>query len=258
MSKLIWPVIALLSLAACDDNSNVRISSSDTENSSALRVIDALQCPSDQGVLTRRGTASDGGQTCTYAGPRGAEVKLHLVALGDNTVDEVLHRFQNEISPNSPQTPHTASVERSSNGNERAQVRLPGLSVDSDGDRATVKLPGMKIEADGDRANIRIGGLVIRSDDKNSNVIASDENADAVITADKDGATIRTSSTKSIRATLMNVMSTPSPDGWRVVGYEARGPSGGPIVIATYRSRDRDSQDIIDAAKALVTVNVGD
>ena len=258
MSKLIWPIIALLSLTACDTNSNVRISSSDAENSSVLRVIDALQCPADQGVLTRRGTASDGGQTCTYAGPRGSEVKLHLVALGNENPEDVLRRFQSDLVAETPSNQSLVSVDRPSSGTERAHVRLPGLSVESDGDRATVKLPGMKIEADGDRANIRIGGLVIRSDDKSSQITSSDNHTEAEITATEDGAVIRTTTNKSIRAALMNVLSTPDAEGWRVVGYEARGPSGGPIVIATYRSRDRDSQSIIDAAKALVALNVGE
>ena len=44
----------------------------------------------------------------------------------------------------------------------------------------------------------------------------------------------------------------------RTVGYEARGPVGGPIVVATVRSKDRDPDRLFDAAKALVTLNVGD
>ena len=101
MTKVIWPIVALLALSACDNNSNVRIVSNDTDHSSVLKVIDALQCPTDQGVLTRRGSATDGGQTCTYAGPRGAEVKLHLVNLGNESAASVLRRFQNELpTPN--------------------------------------------------------------------------------------------------------------------------------------------------------------
>jgi hypothetical protein len=50
----------------------------------------------------------------------------------------------------------------------------------------------------------------------------------------------------------------PSASGWRTVGYEARGPVGGPIVVATVRSKDRAPDRLFDAAKALVTLNVGD
>lgn len=259
MSKLIWPIFALLTLSACDNNSNVRIVTNDTESGSVLKVIDALQCPNDQGVLTRRGSASDGGQTCTYVGPRGAEVKLHLVNLGEENVADVLRRFQNEMpTPKAVGVGVQVHTETSTETHEVASVRMPGVSVDAQGDKASVQLPGMKIEADGDKANIRIGGLVIRADDKGSEIVANDSNGSAVFTANDNGATIQTNSSKAIRATIMNVSANPGPDGWRVVGYEARGPQGGPIIVATFRSRDRDSDAIIEAAKALVTLNVGD
>lgn len=257
MSKLIWPIFALLTLSACDNNSNVRIVSNDTETGSVLKVIDALQCPTDQGVLTRRGSATDGGQTCTYAGPRGAEVKLHLVQIGNSNVNDVLRRYQEDLALPTKAANVDVSVETDEHV-ETTQVRMPGLSVDTKGDKASVHLPGMKIEADGDKANIRIGGLVIRADDSGSEIVAEDGDNKAVITADAGGAVVQASSSKSIRATMMNVSANPAPDGWRVVGYEARGPNGGPIIIATFRSRDRSSDDIIDAAKALVTLNVGD
>lgn len=258
MFKVIWPIFALLSLSACDNNSNVRITSNNTDSGSVLKVVEALQCPTDQGVLTRRGTASDGGQTCTYVGPRGAEIKLHLVNLDDQTPSNILKRYQEQLAPASPKAPVDISVDTDIETGERAQVRMPGLKVDSQGDRATVQLPGMKIEADGDRANIRIGGLVIRADDKGSEITASDGDSTAVITANSDGALVQASGSKAIRATMMNVVSNPGPDGWRIVGYEARGPNSGPLVIATFRSRDRDGDEIIDAVKALVTLNVGD
>lgn len=262
MSKMIWPIVALLALSACDSNSNVRITTtSSSDSGSVLKVIDALQCPTDQGVLTRRGTASDGGQTCTYAGPRGSEVKLHLVNLDSQGADAALKRFQDELGIGA----HTAAVSVSSSEaasdateGERATVRLPGLSVDAEGDRATVALPGMKIEADGDRANIRIGGLTIRADDSGSQITTTDGDRQAVIKASDAGAEIRTDSKNSVRANMMNVVANPGPSGWRVIGYEARGPSSGPIVVATYRSRDRDPDDMIEAAKALVALNVGD
>jgi hypothetical protein len=52
--------------------------------------------------------------------------------------------------------------------------------------------------------------------------------------------------------------SRPADAGWRLVGYEARGPAGGPIVIATVRAKDRDSDGVFDSAKDLVTLNVGE
>ena len=52
------------SLAACDGDNSVRItttSSSDDQGAGVLKVIDALQCPDTLGVLTRKGLAAAGG-----------------------------------------------------------------------------------------------------------------------------------------------------------------------------------------------------
>ena len=43
----------------------------------------------------------------------------------------------------------------------------------------------------------------------------------------------------------------------RVVGYEARGPVGGPLVVATVRSRDRNRERAFEDAKDLVALNAG-
>lgn len=256
MLKLIWPIAAVLALSACDSGSNVRIVSNNSDDTSALKVIDALQCPSDLGVLTRRGTASDAGRTCTYTGPRGAEVKLHLVNLDGADAADVLKQYEQQIIPAETAKAANVAVESGTGQNkgDSASVRLPGLKVDADGDRATVRMPGMTIEADGDRANIRIGGLVIRSDENGSQITNAGPNSDNNTPLP---APARASS-NSVRANVMQVVSTPGPDGWRVLGYEARGPSGGPVVIATFRLRDRDADDVLDAVRELVAINVGD
>jgi hypothetical protein len=144
---------------------------------------------------------------------------------------------------------------------DRAQVSAPGLHVDAQGDKATIRLPGLRINADGDRADIRIGGLTIRADDSSSsshvNVTTDDETV--VINATDGAARIRTSSPgEAVRATFLMSADRNSDSGWRTVGYEARGPVGGPIVVATVRSKDRDESRLFEAAKALVTLNVGD
>ena len=72
--------VAVTALAGCDEP-NVRISSPDTTTGGVLKVVEALQCPETQGVLTRKGSAQPGGKVCTYTGPKGAEVSLHLVDL---------------------------------------------------------------------------------------------------------------------------------------------------------------------------------
>ena len=53
-------------------------------------------------------------------------------------------------------------------------------------------------------------------------------------------------------------MDFPAPGGLRMVGYQARGPQTGPLVVATVRSKDRESDGLMDDAEALVELNAGE
>lgn len=282
MYKLCLSILSVLALGACDSDQGLRITRSveidndaTSTSSKALKVIDTLQCPSDQGVLTRVGSASVDGRTCTYAGPRGAQIQLHLVALNGDTSTSALKRFQDELVPASGKSAggtFVTSTATTEDGTETAtvtapgvniaakgddaSVKLPGMNIESKGDRATVRMPGMSIEADGDRAQIRIGGMVIKADDKGSTITGQD--GSVKIDANENGAVVQTQSREAVRATMIHAISKPEPDAWRVVGYEARGPSGGPIVVATFRTRDRDEQAILESVRELVILNVGD
>ena len=283
MQQITWPVIALaLMTAACDNGGTVRITTSTTSDSSGvLKVVDALQCPQTQGVLTRKGSARADG-SCVYSGPRGSEVILQLVALDGRTQAEALKAFEKRLTSDLPEAmaeveaenaraqaeaarldaeAARADAEKAADAitGDSAQISMPGLRVDAEGDKASVRLPGMRIDGDGDRANIRIGGLTIRADDKSSRVNVSSGDDTVKIDATEGVARIRTSASgEAVRATFLMTGKEASASGWRTVGYEARGPSGGPIVVATVRSKDRDPDRLFDAAKALVTLNVGD
>lgn len=302
MHHLLWPVCALaLMTAACDNGGTVRITSTSSgKDAGVLKVVDALQCPQTQGVLTRKGSAQADGTTCVYSGPRGSEVTLQLVSLNGRSVQDALKGFENRLSADLPEAMAEAranedraraeaeraeadaaraeaEAERAGADAERAatdaanaaadsaHVSAPGVRIDAQGDKATIRLPGMRIDADGDRANIKIGGITIRADDKNSQVnirsnSGSSSDADTVtVDASDRSARIRTSSPgEAVRASFLMTADQSSTTGWRVVGYEARGPSGGPIVVATVRGKDRNENRVFEAAKALVTLNVGD
>ena len=274
MRHLLVPIclIATLGLAACDGDNAVRISSSSSENDSGgpLKVIDALQCPQIMGDLTRKGSAQAGGNVCTYSGPRGAEVSLHLVALGDGTVDEALAQFENMLSADMPRAraaletrpPVPATPLPPAQPGEQAEevnVRLPGMRVDAEGDKATVRLPGVSIDADGDKASVRIGGFSIDADDGTQEVNITSDNDTVSIEANDQGAEIRTRAPGSAtRATWLLTHEGAEAGEWRLVGYEGRGPSGGPIVVATIRARDNQEKGLFEDAKDLVTLNVGE
>ncbi|MBA4805154.1 MAG: methyltransferase type 11 [Brevundimonas sp.] len=288
---LLFPAVccAAALTAACDGDSSVRISSTRTTEDGAgkgvLKVVEALQCPQVQGSLTRKGTATAGGTVCSYVGPRGTEVSLHLVALDGDTPAEALKAFENRLSGHLPQAvaglqaaadeakqdaaragadaaaDGSATAEATAGKGDQASVRAPGVAVDAKGDDATVRLPGLHIETRGEQASVRIGGFHIDADDGAGAVdIEGGADGDNVsIRARNDSAEIRANAAgEATRASWILTDNRPSAEGWRLVGYEARGPVGGPLVVATVRSRDRNRGRAFEDAKDLVTLNVGE
>ncbi|MBU1346186.1 MAG: methyltransferase type 11 [Alphaproteobacteria bacterium] len=284
---------ACLLTAACDGDT-VRISSTTTDSGptgGVLKVIETLQCPEAIGVLTRKGSAHSGGDVCVYSGPRGAEVSLHLIKLDNQTADSVLVRFEADLAADMPHTSadlrasaeaeraraaaETARVqadiaqvaaetaraeaEASASSSGTARIQGPGMRIESDGDRADVRLPGMSVQTGGDRASVRFGGFSIEADDSNQTARISSSDDSVSIEAHDDAAQIRTRAAgDAIRTTYLLTDNRPADAGWRMVGYEARGPAGGPIVVATVRSKDRDSDGVFDSAKDLVALNIGE
>ena len=282
---LIPTVFALAALAACDEGSSVRISSTHSEETDAkgvLKVVEALQCPQTMGSLTRKGSASAAGTVCTYVGPKGAEVSLHLVPLNDEAPADVLKAFERRLSGDLPRARaaigaaegqaaqaqaradagDAAGGAAQGAGGDRASVRAPGVAIDAEGDDATVSLPGMRIETRGDKASVRIGGFHIDADDSDGSARISGSGGDGdnvSINAQNDAAEIRASAGgEATRASWILTDNRPSESGWRLVGYEARGPVGGPLVVATVRSRDNNRDRAFEDAKDLVALNVGE
>ncbi len=298
---LLASVCALAALAsACDGDRSVRISSTSTDDGDAkgvLKVVQSLQCPQTMGSLTRKGSASAGGTICTYVGPKGAEVSLHLVQLGDTGSAGVLRAFEDRLSADLPlamaelkaaaeaekaraaaedaraaaedarATAEDARAEATAAAasGDRASVRAPGVRVDANGDDASVHLPGIHIDAKGDNASVSIGGFHIDArDDGNGNGgdvrVHGTTNGDEVsVQAHDNAAEVRTrASGDATRASWILSDNRASEAGWRFVGYEARGPAGGPIVVATVRTKDRHRGHVFEDARDLVALNVGE
>lgn len=297
---LIPALCAFAGLAACGEG--VRISSTRSDNSDAkgvLKVVETLQCPQTMGSLTRKGSASEGGTVCTYVGPKGAEVSLHLVPLDGKTPAQVLKAFEQQLSGDLPRAVEAleaaedaadadaaradraaaaadraaatadraaATADRAADqaavAGDRASIRAPGVNIEADGDDATVRLPGLSIEAQGDKASVRIGGFHIDADDSSGSARVSGSTPggdDVTINARNDAAEIRASAGGGgTRTSWILTDSRASESGWRVVGYEARGPAGGPLVVATVRSRDRNRERALEDARDLVALNAGE
>jgi len=286
MRPLLIPALCLAALTAACDGESVRISSTHTEDDNAkgaLKVVQTLHCPQTMGSLTRKGSASAGGAVCTYAGPRGAEVSLHLVKLDGATAAEALKAFEDRLSAVMPhavaqltaaankEAADAAAAAGPSPAGDRTSVKGPGVNIQTEGDDATVSLPGLHIESRGDQASVRIGGFHIDASDCEGAVnikgsgsgsgagSGSGEGDSVSVQANQDAAEIRTSAGGgATRASWILTDNRPSEAGWRLVGYEARGPAGGPLVLATVRSRDRERGSVFEDAKDLVSLNVGE
>ncbi|MBN8552694.1 MAG: hypothetical protein J0L52_07350 [Caulobacterales bacterium] len=232
-------------LTACGPAS-VRVSerAPSTEEGSPLRAIDTLSCPEHHGDLTRTETTADG-LSCLYAGPRGSRLTLQLVALeADQDLPAILAPFDQEMRDLMP-----ATAARASNGEDSATV-----SVQSDGENARIRLPGISVNQEGEQASINIGGIQIRTEGTNEPT-----HGDIVqVNANGQATEVRTRAQgPDIRATYVLTDETATEEGWRTVGYEARGPAAGPIVVATVRSKSRDEEVLFEAARELVVLNVG-
>ena len=263
-------VLICLALAAglsgCDGENSVRItttSSGDSQDAGVLKVIDTLQCPDSLGVLTRKGLAAAGGANCVYGGPKGSDVVLHLVRLNGRSVDDVLRDFETRVSADLPQTsarlapspPAEQATTAAANGEETASVQAPGVNIQTRGEDASVRLPGLRIETQGDNASVRIGGINIQSKDGQN---TRTETSTVSVESNNESSRVRTRAPgAATRMTYILSDDQPALAGWRRVGFEARGPAGGPIVVAVARSKDRGDGSVFEDARELVTVNVG-
>ncbi|NBB64575.1 methyltransferase type 11 [Pseudomonas sp. ODNR1LW] len=253
---------ALLSagLAACDGENAVRITTSTTTerddgSQGVLKVVDALQCPDTLGVLTRKGSASPGGGSCTYGGPRGAEVVLYLVKLDGRTPEDILRDYETQLSTEIPQAAVRIDAREIETGEEKASVEAPGVDIKTKGEDASVSLPGLHIETQGDNASVRIAGINIES--KDGQGVRTET---STVNVDTAGETTRVRTQAPGEATRMTFLladDSAEAGAWRQVGFVARGPAGGPLVVATVRSKAKNNR-VFDAAKDLVALNVGD
>jgi hypothetical protein len=270
---LISASISLLALAACSPRIEVNGSEHrDRVSRTPLKTISKLDCPEKQGELRKVSAAADG-QSCVYAGAE-AEVVLRLLAMPGGDAEAALAPIEADLKTLMPARKTMVATQGVKAEGDTARIRLPGVSIDAHGDKADIKIGGLTINANDDTAEVRVSkNLVVRDGDASRSVqvsetesrkstvvrASSDEAGDVDIKADRDGAEIRhRRGGDGVRATLI-LASDKATSGYRVVGYEARGPKGGPMAVAIVKAKDRDGgdHDIFKDMKALVRHNVG-
>jgi len=140
----------------------------------------------------------------------------------------------------------------------------PTRSAEEDPKNVNIALPGVSIHAGEDKANISVGGLHIDADGESDSVHMQgghgpfDRHGRFTVDANDGGAIIRSrAGGRDVRASLILASDHPGPQGWKVVGYEARGPRSGPLVVATVKIKSDEHDDVFKDAKALVQRSAG-
>jgi len=190
-----------------------------------LVVAARLDCPENQGALTRVSVSADG-NACEYKRDDGAQVSLIRLPLNGQTPQAALEPIETSLKTLLPPR-KDASAPTPPNPNEKdsARIDVPGVHIDAHGDKAEVRVMGVTIDADNDKAHVNAG-------------VGSDR---AVVSADEQGAEVRATDVNIVNADLVLVLASekPGPSGLRAVGYIARGPSSGPLVVAEFKSPER-------------------
>ncbi len=228
-----------------------------------VRVIDRLDCPERQGELKRVSVAPDG-QSCAYASAD-ATVDLRLVKLNGGDAEAALSPIETELKavmPLPPATPRPPA--HKGDGKNRTSINLPGVKIDASDNGADIRIGHLTINSDGAAAEVKVNKNVnFKGDDAHGsvNVQTDDEHdGDVTINANDHGAEIRAKKGGGdmVRSTLI-LANDKAPKGYRLAGYEARGPKGGPLAVAVVKAktRDTDDHDLFKDMKALVRHNVG-
>jgi hypothetical protein len=197
-----------------------------------LRTPAKLDCPAGAGDLTRTAQSPDG-QWCDYAGPRGETVRLRLAPLNGQTPSQAL-------APTRAQLHALVPVYRDP---------IPANYVDQPGNSADVNVPFVRVHANGDRADVRLFGIIhIVGHNHDADLEAGQGRKHAVVHAGLRGAEVIADEVGRSNASLVYVLAGNHrhPSGYRAVGYIAKGPVTGPLVVAEFRSpvnNHRDNDD---------------
>jgi hypothetical protein len=214
--------VSALALGACMPRVNVDSVEAASLGGTPLRALARLDCPEREGALERIAQADDG-LSCAYDNRAGETVRLRLVALNGLSPQEAMGPTKAELQALRPVHVGPVRPLRTDEPGERTDVDLPFFHIHESGDRAEVKIFGIRIHADGDRAEVRTNrGL-----------------KHTVVHAGPQGAEIVAEDVGRRNASLVYVLASDrrSASPYRAVGYIAKGPTTGPLVVAEFRAR---------------------
>ena len=250
----------------------------------------ALDCPMRQGDLSRTSASADG-KVCTYTGANGAEVTLQLVST-QGGVDQALSTIETNLLVGRDTRAKGEKVQSEADGKAAENGAKHGFSLNGEFHNDDVAKAAKQAAEDAKGSGVKVetkdGKTVITTEgeDKDGNVrvslpgihvVANEKNDSAQVTvgpihidAGGDGATVHMRRDVRLRGEALNperrgVRATfiytgaDLPAGYRFVGYEAGGPTRGPITVAIVKSRSEgpDGGDLYPDVKKLVRKNGG-
>jgi hypothetical protein len=223
------------------------------EAATPLKVVARLDCPDSQGDLSLKSQTGDG-KSCAYGDSSGALVNLQLISLASTDARTALAPLEADLRSELPSAQGGAGAAASGGSDkDRVDIDLPGIHIHAKGDGdATVDAAGVKVNAN------NAGAHVEAHDTSTVKVDGRGATEGVTIDAGDKGAEIRVNEAGSgERSSFILASDSPGPHGYKFVGYEARGPVGGPLVVASVRAKEEDHDDLRHDMRALLRRNVG-
>jgi hypothetical protein len=218
-----------------------------------LKTVSTLDCPTSQDDLKLVSGASGAGP-CVYTDDDGDKVTLQLVSLTGTDSTAALAPFRTAAEAELPAIKPagggaTASSSTSSGSEDKVDLDLPGIHIHTNGDgHAQVNAMGVHVDADDHDSHHAV--VTVPGGGGGHDMVT--------VNANDGGARIEVHEKGSgVRSMFMLASDNPGPHGWKSVGFEAMGPEGGPIVVASILSKGDHNQSLRDEAKDLVKHNVG-
>jgi len=226
--------VSALALSACMPRVSYSGFEASTSGSRPLRTLTALDCPDQQGELTRIDRSPDG-KRCDYVSRGGDAVSLKLVALDGRAPGEVMAPTKADLMALVPVDARPVPAVARDEPGEHADVDMPFIHVHSRGDHADVKFFGIKVHSDGDYAevhtNLGLKHTVVHAGPKGAEVVAEDIGKTNI----------------DMLYVLASEKRRHGP--YAAVGYIAKGPVAGPLVVAEFRARENDRTDWGDSGR---------
>jgi len=255
MKHVLWrgvapaALVATLGLAACTPpHPHVHIGG-------GLKTIARLDCPTEADDLKLTSAAADG-RSCLYAGPAGEQANLQLIDLKGGDASAALEPLTADLRSELPATAGKSDADEKDN----VDIDLPGVHIHAHDNPGAPPMapaaPSASNAAAPASANSASASSVTGAG--GTSVHVGDGEKGVVINAGENGAEIHISRNgDGVRMTFILASETPGPHGYKFVGYEARGPEGGPIAVASVMARDGDHDDLRHALGRLLKRNVG-